>query len=819
MKKQRTFQAGAILFLPVLLLITLGSMLNPQKGIVPTTISDFFLPGSQPLESGTFSDPDVCDNCHGGYDLNVEPAFNWRGSMMAHAQRDPLYLACLAISNQDAPEVGDLCIRCHTPKGWLEGRSVPTDGSALLAGDRESVQCHFCHRMIAPTTVGINPYPDDPLYNIGPGTNPSTYSLDQIYLSSLPFIPGANGNGMYVCDDIDRRRGPYYDPQANHEVPYSPFHPDAALCGTCHDVSNPVYEAVKDAGGNYLGYVPGDFDQPASDFSPYSMFPIERTYSEWLVSEYNTPLGVDSSWFGGNKPFVSTCQDCHMKDVTGKGCNKSYAPIRNDLPLHDLTGGNTFIPALLESLYPAEVNTVALMSGIARAQDMLQHASTMNLTVVQMSKEVMVKITNETGHKLPSGYPEGRRIWINIKAFNSITSETYESGHYDYTTGILNKTGAKIYEIKPGFTPALSALTGIPAGPTFHFVLNDTIYSDNRIPPRGFTNAKFDSIQSPPVNYAYSDGQYWDETFYTLPFVPDSVDVTLYYQTTSKEYIEFLRDENTTNDAGQVMYSLWEANGKSAPEIMNHKTWSGPPVLLSATLDVKVFLEGPFNGAAMNTSINERHSIPLSQPYNVPPWNYSGSEVVFEIPDTTVVDWVLMELRETTGDASTATSSTMIARKAVFLLNNGSVCDLDGFGPVEFEVAVTDNLFVVIWHRNHLGIISASPLILSSGIYHYDFTTGVNQVYGGITAHKEIAAGIWGMVAADGDANGLINSDDKNLSWMTYAGLSGYYSGDFNMDVDINNQDKNDLWIHNSDYSEQVPDAIPVMKYYCSVPH
>ncbi len=32
-----------------------------------------------------------------------------------------------------------------------------------------------------------------------------------------------------------------------------------------------------------------------------------------------------------------------MRDVTGKGCNKNYAPVRDDLPLHDLTGGNTFI--------------------------------------------------------------------------------------------------------------------------------------------------------------------------------------------------------------------------------------------------------------------------------------------------------------------------------------------------------------------------------------------------------------------------------------------------------------------------------------------
>ncbi|MBT8287255.1 MAG: hypothetical protein KJO00_04510, partial [Bacteroidia bacterium] len=68
---------------------------NSSYFYVATTIDDFFLPGSQPLQSGTFSSPEQCDNCHGGYDLAVEPAFNWRGSMMSHAMRDPLYLAAL----------------------------------------------------------------------------------------------------------------------------------------------------------------------------------------------------------------------------------------------------------------------------------------------------------------------------------------------------------------------------------------------------------------------------------------------------------------------------------------------------------------------------------------------------------------------------------------------------------------------------------------------------------------------------------------------------------------------------------------------------
>ena len=611
---------------------------------------------------------------------------------------------------------------------------------------------------------------------------------------------------MYICDDLDNRRGPYFDPQANHETPYSPFHSDAALCGTCHDVSNPVFDTVMDGSGNIIGYTPNDFDTPPTNFSPYAMFPVERTYSEWLVSEYNTPGGVDSSYFGGNKSFVSTCQDCHMRDVTGKGCNKSYAPVRDDLPLHDLTGGNTFIPNLIDSVFPGETDPATLAAGILRARDMLQHAATMELEVDQLNQEVSVKIINETGHKLPSGYPEGRRIWINLKAFNSLTAETFESGFYQPATGVLDKTGTKIYQIKPGISPGLASALGLESGPSFHFVLNDTIYSDNRIPCRGFTNANFKAIQSPPVGYSYEDGQYWDETEYYLPFIPDSVEVTLYYQTTSKEFIEFLRDENVTNDAGTTMYNLWNNNGKSAPELMNYETWSGPPIQASFSLDLKVFLEGPFNNSEMNTTLNDHNLIPVNQPFNIPPWNYFGDETVPLIPNIDIVDWMLLELRETTGDVASATSSTIISQKAIFLLNSGDVVDIDGFNFPEFDISLTANLYAVLWHRNHLGIMSAEPLTRTGSVYTYDFTSSMEQVYGGELGHKEIATNIWGMVAADALADGIIDISDKSNSWMIEVGLYGYYSADMNMDIQTDNEDKNEMFIKNMGKQCQVPE-------------
>jgi len=538
----------------------LGLVLLVFAFTVPSTIEDVFFPGSQDSESGTFDSPDRCRSCHGDYDIEVEPFFNWSGSMMAQAARDPLYEACLTISNQDVPDAGDLCIRCHSPEGWLGGRSIPTDGSALTNADLEGIHCDFCHRMVKPTSPGTNPFPLDQVY-----TN-NTWPSDNSYLVSIDSLPPMSGNGMYIVDSDGTQRGPFVDAGPKHAFHYSPFHSESAICGTCHDVSNPVYDRQADD-----SYTPNAFGFSAPSYNTYDLFPVERTYSEWLMSAYNTPEGVYAPRFGGNKTHISTCQDCHMKDITGVAANKNSARYREDLPHHDMTGGNTFIPGIIAELFPSDVNAVALDSGVARARTMLQLAASMDLILTEMGDHfsATVRVTNETGHKLPSGYPEGRRIWINMVAKDVAGSVIYESGHYEYSTGTLtHDADAKIYEIKPGLDNLMAGITELPEGPSFHFVLNNKIFSDNRIPPRGFTNAAFEAIQSPPVNYIYADGQYWDDSHYVLPITTDSVEVTLFYQTLSKEYVEFLRDENVTNEAGNILYNLWNTHGKSAPETM-----------------------------------------------------------------------------------------------------------------------------------------------------------------------------------------------------------------------------------------------------------
>lgn len=189
---------------------------------------------------------------------------------------------------------------------------------------------------------------------------------------------------------------------------------------------------------------------------------------------------------------------------------------------------------------------------------------------------------------------------------------------------------------------------------------------------------------------------------------------------------------------------------------------------------------------------------------NSVPWNYSGTESVSLIPTTDVVDRILIELRDAT-DAVSATPSTMVDTKACFLLKDGSVVSTGGNSKPEFNnLTVQHSHFVVIWHRNHLGIMSSVGLPHTGSIYSWDFSTAVTLIYNESAGYKEIATGVFGMPGSDGDADGNINLNDKNL-WAGDAGKNRYTPSDFDLNSQVGNQDKNDVYVPNTAYNLQVP--------------
>ena len=223
-------------------------------------------------------------------------------------------------------------------------------------------------------------------------------------------------------------------------------------------------------------------------------------------------------------------------------------------------------------------------------------------------------------------------------------------------------------------------------------------------------------------------------------------------------------------------------------------------------LDVTAMLEGPFNGTDMNTDLNMLGLIPSEQPFaasGTAPWSYNGLEKVMSIPNSDIVDWVLVELRETPGSAATATSSTVIDRKAAFITKNGKVVALDGISLPKFYVSVTQNLYVVLYHRNHIGIMSSVPLMSVGNVFYYDFTTGLNKAYN--NGQKDIGGGIFGMTGGDFMSDGTVDGNDYSNRWLPQAGTAGYLQADGNLDGQVDNKDKNDVYIPNIGVNSQIP--------------
>jgi len=236
-------------------------------------------------------------------------------------------------------------------------------------------------------------------------------------------------------------------------------------------------------------------------------------------------------------------------------------------------------------------------------------------------------------------------------------------------------------------------------------------------------------------------------------------------------------------------------------------------------LSLKVFLEGPFNGTEMNTDLSAETSLkadltgnpepvegfPLSQPYNTEPWNYPGEESVIEIPNQDIVDWVLVELRDAP-EPALATESSIRTKHAGFVLKNGTVTDTSGSNNLKFDIYYSDSLYVVLKHRNHVGVMSATAITGAGSIYSYDFTTDSLKSFGGATGHKQIFPGIWGMFAGDGDANYEVEEEDKINIWEPESGNSGYLPGDYNLNSQTDNPDKNDYWRPNLGSGSMVPE-------------
>ena len=439
----------------------------------------------------------------------------------------------------------------------------------------DGINCHFCHRVVDPAggAMGYEGEIDDP---------DAPILAD---LAAAGHLPMSVGNGQHIVDPDDVRRGPYDDVPANYHgydqdgqpvrIITSPFHRDSAFCGGCHDVSNPVYVLDKATGKG----IPSEMGMEHPTHDIYDMVPEQRTYSEWLNSDFaDGGVVFEDGRFGGALPddaAISSCQNCHMPIQVGGACSFYEGPPffeRPDVGAHSFAGGNTWVlDAIAEAAgMDAEYYGLTedrLEAANARTEQMLRDASDMELALDGDSLDI--RIINQGGHKLPTGYAEGRRMWLNVRFLDSDGDLIAERGAYDLDAAELHEKDTKVYKKTMGISAEVAKIVNLPAGESTHLALNNEVLFDNRIPARGFTNAAYAAFGGAPKGATYEDGQYWDDTSFDIPEGTAEAVATLYFQTSTPEYMEFLRDTNVTDERGQIAYDLWVSNGKSAPFAMD----------------------------------------------------------------------------------------------------------------------------------------------------------------------------------------------------------------------------------------------------------
>ena len=207
-----------------------------------------------------------------------------------------------------------------------------------------------------------------------------------------------------------------------------------------------------------------------------------------------------------------------------------------------------------------------------------------------------------------------------------------------------------------------------------------------------------------------------------------------------------------------------------------------------ASLNINVMLEGPYDDATgmMLTGLRDGSHIPLTDPY-------TGASTLAgtffdEGNNLTVVDWVEIEIRQA-ATAAEATVETVVDRFNGLVLSNGDVVGEDGTSNIVLT-GIDGDAFIVVNHRNHLSMMSATAVSAADGMYTYDFTTAVSQVYSdGAASVDGMAMMHQGDVNGDGTVKYVGASNDDIVIFNLIDGNTnlnntdtGYNSADVNMD-------------------------------------
>ena len=214
---------------------------------------------------------------------------------------------------------------------------------------------------------------------------------------------------------------------------------------------------------------------------------------------------------------------------------------------------------------------------------------------------------------------------------------------------------------------------------------------------------------------------------------------------------------------------------------------------------VKVYLQGASlnsNGGALNLMRDDLRSnglIPTTSPYdNI---TTCHADAFLSSDEEGIIDWIFIELRDASNNTNTVFSGSFLIQR------DGFTVDTD----LSFLKADIPNgdYYVVVKHRNHLGIMSASPITLNdTSVTTINFTDGTVPAYGtNAQTSFGMPTGVLGMWAGNVNNDTMIqysgvnpdaqdilsvvlNDSENTLNFPTYV-VTKYNSKDVNMDGNI----------------------------------
>ena len=421
--------------------------------------------------------------------MNISPFGEWRWSPMGLAGRDPIFYAQLdseiafvqSFFKNDPAKVAEkiktinnTCFKCHgvmgkrrldddhggPDKGNFERELVyatydtsPSAGekNAYIYGAlaRDGISCMACHRIVEDKPSKNDP---DPFVN---------------------FLKN-NITGNFTVGNPAELSGPFQDTEIvtdpmNNSLAIKPKHDlyikSSRMCGNCHTINLPL------------------MDNPDSDLNKPHL--EQLTFLEWLNSGYQNEVGTNSK--------AQTCQDCHMptKYINSKGTlnipliqqpiafieDTQYPQTGNRLPdekirvrfrdkgfvRHQLQGLNvTLLEMFRQFMSPYKSNGTNIlansilgvrqndyMSGlddlstaidafVQQAQNSTAEVSLSPATISNQKLIADVKVTNKTGHRLPSGVGF-RRAFLEFRVVDNDTGKTVWCSGCTNELGVITK--------------------------------------------------------------------------------------------------------------------------------------------------------------------------------------------------------------------------------------------------------------------------------------------------------------------------------------------------------------------------------------------